>query len=448
MGFFDDELSKEEKCEVINEITEKDNDLNTGDNTESKTEIIDTDFFWGSAVAPKKKTRRKRDIIVSVIVTVVILSLLMSMTMTYIHGSGWLTSVFTENGNVSLSIPLAERPKIADEYYQSDGRYTVEGIAKAVSESVVSIIAYGVTDNYIEAGQGSGVILTEDGYIATNAHVIDGGTKGIKVTLSNDEEYKAKIIGSDSRSDLAVIKIAKKGLKPIQFGKSSDAKTGEDVVVLGSPAGYAGSVTKGIISNTSRYVKSNSGNIKMQCLQIDAAINGGNSGGAVVNMWGQLIGIVSSKMTASKYEGLGFAITTSAAKPVLEDIMKNGYIENRVRIGITYYQVSQTTASIYNMKAGLFVQEIDSSCDIAKQGLKVGDTITKIDGKEVAGVNSMQEFLKNKKVGETMVATVYRGSGNDAKTFDIKFKLEEDKTSITETETKGTIGKRPTTEDE
>lgn len=350
-----------------------------------------------------------------------------------VKGRGWLANLIAGDQRIEFTLPIAETPKLDDKFYDDDGRYTAQGIAEAVSPSVVSIEIYQAGTSFAPVGQGSGIIMTEDGYILTNAHVVDGASKGIKVVLSDETEYEAKIIGLDTASDIAVIKISAKGLSPAQFGDSENVSVGEDVVTIGSPAGFYGSVTKGIVSGLDRQIKVENSSIAMSCIQIDAAINPGNSGGALLNMWGQVIGITSSKLASSDYDGIGFAISINAAKPIIENLMEYGYVQNRVRVGITFYSISETTAQMYGTKAGIYVVSIDEDCDIANTELEPDDIITEFDGIAVSDSESVQAFLATKKPGDKVKAKVYRSSvSGEGEEFEIEFELMEDKGSLIE----------------
>ncbi len=207
----------------------------------------------------------------------------------------------SQNSGNLPSMDINDTPE-ADETSSVDGELTTEQIAEKVKPSVVGIVQYQYTSSSISAaGEGSGVIMTADGYILTNAHVIEGAS-GIKVVLNNGEEYEARVIGSDTRTDLAVIKIEAENLTPADFGDSDSLKDGEKVVAIGNPGGltFAGSVTQGIVSGTNRVVSSDYGD--MTYIQTDAAINPGNSGGALVNEFGQVVGINSSKISAQKFQ--------------------------------------------------------------------------------------------------------------------------------------------------
>lgn len=408
MSFFDDEVLEEDK---------------------EKREEISRELFWSEIKKPKRK-RNGASVLLAVFVMLICLFAASVITLNFLLGRGWFSNAFKNDNGVNLTIKMQEKPEISDEYKTEDGRYTVEGVAKAVSPSVVSIIGFSndeEEDAYTYSGQGSGVIFTKDGYIITNAHVIASATKGIIVVDSDLNEYEAKTIGYDSSSDIAVIKISGK-FTPIEIGDSTQTNLGEQIVAIGNPAGYGGSVTTGIVSGTDRMVRGGNNGIKMSCLQIDAAINPGSSGGALVNMWGQLIGITSSKLTSEKYDGIGFAISTDAAIPIVENIIENGYVKGRAKVGITYFAVSSAQADMYKMKAGLHVQTVDESCDCARI-LKTGDVILELDGQKVEDSDTVSKIMGDKKAGDKMKVKYFRPDAKDSdsgKTLEGEFTLEED----------------------
>ncbi len=436
MSFFDDlESSPQEniRSEAAEAETENAAEAPETENTvkPDQTEFTSADF-WDSVAAVRKKRSKKLSAVVIVFMLFIVIVTSFIITVA-VKGRGWLANIIAGDQRIEFTLPIAKTPQLDDKYYEEDGRYTAQGIAEAVSPSVVSIEIYKTGTSFAAVGQGSGIVMSEDGYILTNAHVVDGASKGIKVVLSDKTEYEAKIIGMDTASDIAVIKIPAKGLSPAQFGDSESVSVGEDVVTIGSPAGFYGSVTKGIVSGLDRQIKVENSSISMSCIQIDAAINPGNSGGALLNMWGQVIGITSSKLASSDYDGIGFAISINAAKPIIENLMEYGYVQNRVRVGITFYSISETTAQMYGTKAGIYVVSVDQDCDIANTQLQPDDIITEFDGTEVSDSETVQAFLAKKKPGDTVKAKVYRpsvsGSGEE---FEIEFRLMEDKGSLIE----------------
>ena len=314
-----------------------------------------------------------------------------------------------------------------------NGRYTTEGLVKAVTDTVVEIQIFKTGSGFVPTSQGSGIIISENGYIVTNAHVVNDATLGIRVVLQDGAVYDAVVIGRDEKTDIAVIKINAANLNFAAFADSSGVSLGEDVVAIGAPAGFANSVTKGIVSGLNREIAAQNGDIKMECLQLDAAINPGSSGGAVFNMYGQVIAISSSKLASSSYDGIGFAITTNAAKPIIESLIEHGYVTGRIRIGITFYGVSDEMAASakVEMKPGLYVVSIDEECDIANTALEPDDVITHINGAEVKSLDDVKDLLEDAAPGDEVTASVFRpalsGSGE---TFEIKFKLMEDNSGL------------------
>lgn len=353
------------------------------------------------------------------------------------HGKGWFSNLFNGDGLIEFTLPIAETPELDDKYYNADGSYTAAGAAKAALPSVVQIQVY-TKNSLIPTSQGSGIIISEDGYIVTNAHVISDSSFGITVMLYDKTEYSAKIVGSDDSTDIAVLKIGAHDLTPAQFADSDKCELGDDVIAIGSPAGYENSVTKGIISGLDRQIRAENSATAMNCIQIDAAINPGNSGGPLFNMWGQVIGITSSKLVSSSYDNIGFAITVNSAKPVIEELMEYGYIPDRPRIGISYYTLSEETAAMYNVEAGICVVEIDESCNVADTELEPNDIITEMNGVSASDENAVSEIMSSLKAGDQMTCKVYRPSDkenaklSDGEYFEITFELNSDKTSMIE----------------
>ena len=329
--------------------------------------------------------------------------------------------------NNNIIIPVQPKPDIPEKYKDADGRYTTQGIAKVVSPSVVGVVIYGQDQSLTPISQASGIIINSDGYIATNAHVIEGA-HAQKVILSDGKEYEAKIIGRDVKSDLAVLKIeATSSITPAELGDSSELELGEQVMAIGNPGGLSNSITGGFVSGLDRKIKGSDTGLEMNCIQTDAAVNPGNSGGALVNMYGQVVGIISSKLVATDYEGIGFAISTNDALPILNDIMSKGYVSNRIRIGIVFQEMSETTADMYDVVPGLYISDIDPSCDVANSGLKVNDIITEMNGKKVYNYQTVMKALQGLKPGDEVTAKVYRKTiVGDVSEIEIKFKLMED----------------------
>lgn len=263
----------------------------------------------------------------------------------------------------------------------------------------------------VQQGSGSGIIISEDGYVVTNQHVIADATE-ISVVLNSGDEYVATLVGADEKTDLAVLKIDEKGLTAATLGDSTEVEVGDPAVAIGNPLGQelAGTVTAGVISAVNR--KMTVDNRTYNLIQTDAAINPGNSGGALVNKYGEVIGINSIKMSQEGVEGIGFAIAMSEAKPIIDDLMNTGYVSGRTRIGIT------ATES----RNGLTVYSVESGSGAEKAGLREGDLIVKADGVVVTTVNALNEIKEEKSPGEEITLTIIRDGG----LTDVKVKLQED----------------------
>lgn len=294
-----------------------------------------------------------------------------------------------------------------------EGELTITERAEKVMPSAVGIVAYIQSQQSIfggEQSQGSGIIATEDGYIITNAHVVEGATS-IKVVLSDGTEYNASVVGEDEKTDLAVLKIEATGLTPAEFGNSDQLQIGEQVITVGNPGGLelAGSVTVGYVSALNRSITTTTGNT-VDCIQTDAAINPGNSGGALVNTYGQVVGINSQKIAATEYEGIGFAISINEAQPIINDLIQYGYVRGRVWMGITMQMIDQTTAQMYGYQVGAGVVSVTENSPAAKAGLVAGDIITAIDGESIDSSETLTGILQQHKPGDTITLTVFRQS--------------------------------------
>ena len=339
----------------------------------------------------------------------------------------------------NVVIQQQEKPELSSdaEGVAEDGSYTVEGVAAAVRPSIVEIHTYADEKGTLLDGTGSGIILSEDGYIITNAHVLTDG-KAFTVITADEEEYPASVVGSDNKTDIAVIKVDKTDLPAAVIGDSDEVKLGEAVVAIGNPAGLSGSVTNGIVSGLNRKIRSDATGFDMDCIQTNAAISPGNSGGALVNMYGQVIGITSSKYVNASYEGLGFAITINEVLPIVEELIQQGYVSDRVRIGITFtslydeYIQGQFTEAVGMKRTplelyGLWIQEISQDCDIANTELQVNDVILSVNGQKTETYDDLSAAIADNKANDTVEARCRRYEKNGTfQEFTIQFKLMED----------------------
>lgn len=343
------------------------------------------------------------------------------------QGEPGTSSTIDNTGSPQLTIK--EHPVSSDTLeVVTNGKLSTVEIARKVRPSVVGIAQYSMKDTFTPSGEGSGIIINTDGYIITNAHVVAGST-GINVELDNGDTYSAKLIGIDTKTDLAVIKIEAPDLIAAEFGNSGTLEVGETVVAIGNPGGstLAGSVTQGIISAVNRMIKD--GGYSSSFIQTDAAINPGNSGGALVNEYGQVIGINSSKIAAVDYEGIGFAIPISEAKPVIDQLMAYGYVKGRTRLGISGVEINQTLSQINSIPVGIYIQSIDPTSDLAGKNVTRGDIITAIDNTKIETFDDVSAFLKTKSPGDNVTLTLYRpsrGVQNSGQTFSVSMRLMED----------------------
>ncbi len=330
-----------------------------------------------------------------------------------------------------------ENANDSDSYKDENGRYTTEGIAATVRPSIVEIFTYDDSGHNTLSGTGSGVIISEDGYIVTNTHVLQSDGYHVVKTY-DDKSYDAKIIGRDAKTDIAIIKITASDLQPAVFGDSDEVVVGEQVMAIGNPAGLSGSVTDGIVSAVNRQIRADSTGFEMNCIQTNADISPGNSGGALVNMYGQVIGITSSKYVSSSYEGLGFAITINDAMPIIDELISQGYISDRFRIGIELIDMEDEMkiATIEEELGfelpedfeGIYIASVSEDCDIANTELQPGDFITAINGKSIKTYDDLYDTISRQfGAGDKVPATCARLSEDgNIEYFDIEFMLMED----------------------
>ena len=354
--------------------------------------------FKATLVAEKR--RRGVPKVIIIIIGIILVSVISSLT-TYFLVRGNNTQISA--GNTTYNVENVENPVVA--------------VAQIAGPSVV-----GVKVDFYEQGffgelqetseEGSGIIYSEDGYIITNYHVVEDAISStsaqVTVTLSNQEEYIAEIIGTDSVTDLALLKIDATGLTPATFGKSSDLQVGELAVAIGNPLGqeFAGSVTVGYISALNRTITTDGRTY--QLIQTDAAINPGNSGGALVNAKGEVIGINTVKVTDTTVEGLGFAIPSDDALKIIEELKLTGKIV-RPYIGIYGIDMDEATAKRNNLVEGVYVYQVFSDSPAEAAGISRGDIIVEFDGQQVTTKQELNDAKNKKSIGDKVKIKVYRG---------------------------------------
>lgn len=391
--------------------------------------------------AKKEKRQRTRN------ERVIIALLALLFVVTTALGIVGIVKGITDSDDSVVSVPRSDvvlykesKPEGANDesnYIDENGRYTTEGVANVVRPSVVEIFTYSDSLHTSLAGTGSGVVISDDGYIVTNAHVLQSDGYHQIITY-DDKTYNAKIIGRDTKTDIAILKVEADTLQAATLGDSDEVVVGEQVMAIGNPAGLSGSVTDGIVSAVNRKIKADSTGFEMNCIQTNADISPGNSGGALVNMYGQVIGITSSKYVSSSYEGLGFAITINDALPVIEELINQGYVAGRFKIGIQLIDMSDE----YNIAGieselgyelpedfrGIYIAEISEDCDIANTDLEPGDFITAINGKSISTYDELYDTISSMYgAGDYVPATcAHVDKDGDVEYYEIEFMLMED----------------------
>ncbi len=345
-----------------------------------------------------------------------------------------------------------------------NGEYTASELYEAVNDTIVLIKVY--TDNNINSrsydyydyyfgfgekpeeskknnepvysGYGSGIVFTDDGYILTNAHVVDGASKLVVEVNDYDEagktyEYEADVIGADTSSDIAVIKIKRdEPFIAAKIGDSDSLKVGQSIGVIGNPGidadiMFSHTLTTGIVSGLDVECLADNG-YSLSLIQTDAAINSGNSGGGMFDMYGNVVGVVNSKIIATTYEGIGFALTINEAKPIMQDLLTYGYVKSRPVLGITTVELTEYRAELYGAKLskGLLVTALNEGAPVEKSGLKIADIITKINGKNVESVRDVQTIIGKFRIGDKVTATVARVNGlGGVDSIDVDIELTE-----------------------
>lgn len=272
-------------------------------------------------------------------------------------------------------------------------------------------------------GWGGGIVMDKDGYILTNQHMVDGAVRAV-VVLPDNREYEALLVGEDAQTDLAVLKIGARGLTAAEFGDSDELLVGDPVAAIGNPlsSSLSGTLTDGIISAIDRDVLLDGRH--MTLLQTNAALNSGSSGGALVNMYGQVVGVTFMKMAGASLEGLGFAIPSATVKTIADQLLSDGAVMGRPRLGLTLGGVTEAMAERYGVPRGVYVYAVAPECDAAAKGVRPGDILTKIDGKEVYSTSAVLEERDALAVGDSMTLTLWR----DGTVFTVDVVLVEQST--------------------
>ena len=358
------------------------------------------------------------------------IAIALAVTMVFSCGLGFGGGYFANKVNTStsgsLNITKTSNSGTTTTASSTSKANSTSEIVKKTADSVVeisteSVVTGSFAQQYVQQGAGSGVIISQDGYILTNNHVINGANS-VKVRLRDGTEYDATIIGSDSDNDIALLKVSATGLSPATFGDSNSLAVGDYVVAIGNPLGeLGGTVTDGIISALARKVTIE--DTQMTLLQTNAQVNPGNSGGGLFNANGELVGIVNAKQSATEVEGIAFAIPINNVLDILSDLKEYGYVTGKVDLGIDFTDItSDETAFYYGVnQTGCYVLSVDSGSNAEKAGVTRGDLVTKVNDTDVSSSADITTALEKAEVGDTVTFTVSRRGTSKT----ISFVLEE-----------------------
>lgn len=358
------------------------------------------------------------------------IAIALAVTMVFSCGLGFGGGYFANKVNTStsgsLNITKTSNSGTTTTASSTSKANSTSEIVKKTADSVVeisteSVVTGSFAQQYVQQGAGSGVIISQDGYILTNNHVINGANS-VKVRLRDGTEYDATIIGSDSDNDIALLKVSATGLSPATFGDSNSLAVGDYVVAIGNPLGeLGGTVTDGIISALARKVTIE--DTQMTLLQTNAQVNPGNSGGGLFNANGELVGIVNAKQSATEVEGIAFAIPINNVLDILSDLKEYGYVTGKVDLGIDFTDItSDETAFYYGVnQTGCYVLSVDFGSNAEKAGVTRGDLVTKVNDTDVSSSSDITTALEKAEVGDTVTFTVSRRGTSKT----ISFVLEE-----------------------
>lgn len=379
-----------------------------------------------SAPQPKKKASfLDRRITLSVKAIAAALAVVIAGSALFGFGGGYLAvKTASDSGAAPGSTVLYEA--VEHTSASGDSEFSVAGVAAKAADSVVEITTESAVfdkwyGQYVSEGAGSGVVITEDGYIATNNHVIQDASK-ITVTTRSGESYSARLVATDEKTDIAVIKVEESGFKPAVFGKSSALVVGEPAIAIGNPLGeLGGTVTSGIISALGREITIDGES--MTLLQTSASINPGNSGGGLFNAEGELIGIVNAKSAGDNIEGLGFAIPSDTAKRVVEQLITFGYVQGRISLGMSLVDITdRTSAMMYRVNYyGVYILSLREGSNAQRAGFRSGDLIVSVGETQVNSSAEVSEEIKKYSVGDSVEIKLIR----DGREKTIALVLEE-----------------------
>jgi len=441
------------KENYLNENSEENDTNENYDHYNTEKHLKESSFYTESYSKPKKK---KNPVLMQMVIVAIISSLLggavSGVVFTQLSGQQLqptIDSIFDKDDTTAQKAANLDLNGLESDYYRKVVVESADSPVVAIAEKVgPSVVGISVTAQKLQGDfwffgtketseQGSGIIIRSDGYVMTNNHVIESALDGtsneiaqgakIEVILPSDREkaYPARVVGRDSKTDLAVLKIEKDNLPVVEFGNSDQVKVGELAVAIGNPGGleYMGSVTVGVISGLNRTIPITDDRY-MKLIQTDASINPGNSGGALVNSKGQLIGVNTAKIGGFDYEGLGFAIPINRAKEITDNLIEFNYVKGRPLIGITVEtRFTEEIARQNNLPMGVLVDEVTLYSAAYKAGIKRMDIITKFNGIPVKSVEELNNERDKHKPGEIVKVEVYR----DGKTIELELEIGEEK---------------------
>lgn len=404
-------------------------------NSQSYANVNEVSYY------PNKNKRKSKKVLTGLVAVLCVLAIGVTSAVGYalISGNGINVSTSksdttrkeTKSSNKNSDSEASNRdlenlPTITQLATPSDA-LSIPEIVDKVSGSVVGISA----SSSSQIATGTGVIMSKDGYIITNAHVVSGADN-LSVVFTDDDKtsIEAKLIGIDSQTDLAVIKIDKSDLTPAEFGKSSELQVGEVAIAIGNPLGFqlAGSVTAGIISATDRTLTIE--DQEMNLIQTDASINSGNSGGALVNAYGQVIGITSAKVNSTYGEGLGFAIPIDNATPIINDLMQYGYVKGRPVLGLGGETITELYSEYFGVPQGFIVRSVEEGSAADKAGIQVGDIVIGINDTTITSISEFNGIKSKFKAGDKITITLYRNGSKK----NVEATLDEDTSTATSNE--------------
>lgn len=400
-------------------------------------------YGWQQApmYTPPPKKKKSAGIVVLVSLICVAVLVLLSVLLVMVTGSDFKLSLPGDDSTITNDQGQqgnAPTLNITELEETADGLTAREIVSRNLDSTVLLKIyttqtlggqfpfGQGGTSQEVQSGSATGIVMTKDGYIITNWHcVINEDTNEpfprVDVVLYDGTVYEnAEIVGADSSTDLAVIKVKATDLKPAEFGDSTTMQLGDRVVALGNAGGLGFSATQGILSGLARDVYEDTG-YAIKCFQVDAAINPGNSGGPLFNAVGQVIAVNSAKIVADGYEGLGFAIPINEAKEIIDDLIAYGYVKGRVSLGIT----GQTYSDAYY--EGFLIYSINEDSPLRKTDVRKGDLITAVNDTQVKDYATLRAALAQNKVGDTVTLTLLRASNRNVQSFKVTVKLTEAK---------------------